>query len=203
MFSHYAERLNAVELNGSFYRTPTEAAIAGWAAQAPSGFRFSFKIHRGVTYSAAGFPKLELAADFSRRLAPLGRLAGPSLLQFPPTAKPDPGLLDAILEALATPAAVEVRSDSWFTSEIESVIERRGGALVVTDEDKWPRPRDGVGAGFAYYRLRRDYSPSELADWASRLGPVLDGRQDLYVFFKHEHEGPGRALALSQQLRRC
>ena len=28
MFAYYSERLNGVELNGSFYRTPTPAALA-------------------------------------------------------------------------------------------------------------------------------------------------------------------------------
>ena len=200
MFTHYVSRLNAIEMNGSFYRTPSATALAGWAAIAPEGFRFSFKVHRGVSYSAAAFPKLELAADFARRLAPLGALAGPLLLQFPPTAKSDPGLLDAILEALTAPAAVEPRSEAWFTPEIQAVLARRRAALVVTDEEKWPRAPRWQTSDFAYYRLRRDYTAVELSEWARLLRPVLRDHLDLHVFFKHEPEAPGRALALRAEL---
>ena len=40
MLGWYAERLNGVELNGSFYRTPPESTLLNWAAQTPAGFRF-------------------------------------------------------------------------------------------------------------------------------------------------------------------
>ena len=38
---HYATRLSAVELNNTFYRSPTPAAIATWLAATPSDFRFA------------------------------------------------------------------------------------------------------------------------------------------------------------------
>ena len=40
MLGYYAERLNGVELNGSFYRTPPEATLLKWASETPPGFRF-------------------------------------------------------------------------------------------------------------------------------------------------------------------
>src|SRR5438105_5315937 len=52
MLAYYAERLNGVELNGSFYRTPPPETLTKWGAQAPEGFRFCLKAHRGLTYSA-------------------------------------------------------------------------------------------------------------------------------------------------------
>jgi uncharacterized protein YecE (DUF72 family) len=40
MLPFYAERLNGVELNGSFYRTPPETTLSKWAAETPASFRF-------------------------------------------------------------------------------------------------------------------------------------------------------------------
>src|SRR6478672_4882401 len=82
--AYYAERLNAVELNGSFYRTPTAAAFKGWVAQTRPGFRFSLKVARGLTYSGAAFDKVGLAAQVGLRLAEMGDRLGPALLQWPP-----------------------------------------------------------------------------------------------------------------------
>src|SRR5438105_13414212 len=72
MLAYYAERLNGVELNGSFYRTPPPDTLANWAAETPPGFRFSLKAARGLTYSAAGFDREGLAAQVGARLAELG-----------------------------------------------------------------------------------------------------------------------------------
>ncbi len=194
MLSFYAERLNAVELNGTFYRTPPPGAFSKWAAEVPPGFRFCFKAARGLTYSAAAFPKVAVAAQVGQRLAEMGERLGPVLLQWPPTARnPDTGLLDALLEALALPVAVEFRNPAWFAGEIYAVLTRRGAALVVTDEEKWPMAPVEKTAGFAYYRLRREYADAELERWRERL-QALDG--DVYVFFKHEPEAPARALSV-------
>lgn len=192
MFAYYSERLNGVELNGSFYRTPSEAALAKWRREAPAGFRFCFKAHRGLTYSAEAFDKVGLAAIVGERLRGLGPALGPVLLQWPPARKRDPGLLDAVLEALALPAAAEFRDPSWFAAPAYAVLRRRGAALVVTDEEKWPRAPTLDTAGFAYYRLRRDYSEAELESWIERLA-VEAREREVHVYFKHEPEAPGRA----------
>lgn len=193
MFAFYSERLNGVELNGSFYRTPSAAALVKWRGEAPDGFRFCFKAHRGLTYSAEAFDKLSLAASVGAQLGSLGPALGPVLLQWPPARKRDPGLLDAVLEALALPAAAEFRDASWFEEEVCAVLRRRGCALVVTDEEKWPRAPRVETAPFTYYRLRRDYGPGELEPWIEQLRSEARER-DVHVYFKHEPEAPGRAL---------
>ena len=43
MLSYYAERLNGVEINNTFYRLPKTSVLEGWAAQVPEEFRFSIK----------------------------------------------------------------------------------------------------------------------------------------------------------------
>lgn len=193
MLEHYSGRLNAVEINGTFYRSAQPSVLSGWAEATPAGFQFCFKGNRGITYSAAAFDKAGLARDFAARVGVLGERCGPVLVQFPPTSKQDHGLLDSVLEALAVPAALEFRDESWFSPEVFRVLERRGAALVVTDQDKWPRAPELDGP-LGYYRLRRDYEDAELEPWAALIGDSLRRRDDVYVFFKHETEGPARAL---------
>lgn len=198
MLRYYAERLNGVELNGSFYRTPPESALDKWAAETPPGFKFCFKGARGLTYSADAFDKVGLAVQVGGRLGRLGERLGPLLLQWPPVRKRDAGLLDAVLDALRLPAAVEFRDESWFAGEVAAVLERRAAAMVVTDEQKWPMAPAAAGP-FAYYRLRRDYDEAGLRDWAGRIKAEAAGR-DVHAYFKHEPEAPGRALRLLELL---
>ncbi|MBO0683228.1 MAG: DUF72 domain-containing protein [Candidatus Dormibacteraeota bacterium] len=193
MLEHYASVLNGVELNGSFYRTPPETSLRRWAGQTPAGFRFCFKGHRALTYSGAAFDKESVASGFGARLAGLAGRLGPVLVQFPPTAAPDPGLLERVLVALELPAAVEFRNEAWFTEAVCSVLRARGAALVVTDQEKWPRaPRVETGP-FAYYRLRRDYDSGQLEIWRRELRAEAQTRDAVHVYFRHVDEGPARA----------
>jgi uncharacterized protein YecE (DUF72 family) len=194
MLAHYAQRLPAVELNNSFYRTPPPETLEKWAAAVPDGFRFSLKAHRAVTYATAMFDRPGLAAELSVRLQPLGERCGPVLLQFPPVRQADASLLEAILSALNRPAAVEFRHESWFADEVFEVLRAHGAALVITDQEKWPRAPHVDLAPFAYLRLRRDYTDAEVDQWNEVIASELDAKRDVYVFFKHGVEGPGHAL---------
>ena len=196
MLSYYAERLNGVELNGSFYRTPPESTLQTWAAATPSEFRFCMKANRGLTYSAEAFDRVGLARIFTQRIAVLGERLGPVLLQFPPVRQKNVALLDALLTALGRPAAAEFRHESWFDDDTYAVIREHGGALVVTDEAKWPRaPLVDLGSA-AYFRLRRGYTSKAFQPWIEEVKSAVAAHDDVYVFLKHDSGSPalGRRL---------
>jgi uncharacterized protein YecE (DUF72 family) len=194
MLEHYAARLNGVEINGSFYRMPPETALERWSGATPPDFRFCMKASRGLTYSAAGFDRVGLARLFAERTAALGARLGPLLLQFPPARKRDPDLLDSLLGALGTPVACEFRDPSWFSDDTYAVIRAHGGALVVTDEEKWPRaPLVALGP-FAYFRLRRGYTVRALDDWVAVIRGAMESHRDVHVYFKHDPQAPRLAL---------
>ena len=193
MLAHYASRLNGVELNGTFYRTPPAATLAGWAACVPDGFRFCMKAHRGLTYSGPAFDKRGMAREIGPRLADLGRSLGPVLLQFSPNSPRDAGMLDDLLTALGLRAAVEFRQESWFAADVFGVLRTHGAALVVTDQDKWPRAPRVELSGLAYYRLRRDYDAGALERWRAELRAEASAREEVHVYFRHEVEAPARA----------
>jgi uncharacterized protein YecE (DUF72 family) len=202
MLAYYAERLNGVELNGSFYRTPPANALTNWASTTPPGFRFCMKAARGLTYSAEGFDRVGLARIFGERLATLGERLGPILLQFPPTRQLNVGLLDSLLAAIDRPAAVEFRHESWFCEETYSVIRAHKGALVVTDEEKWPRaPLLELGP-VAYFRLRRGYTTSSFKLWIAEVASAAASYDEVHVYLKHDPESPGLAQRLLKSLAR-
>lgn len=196
MLRYYAERLTGVELNGSFYRTPPEAALVKWAAETPPGFRFSMKANRGLTYSADSFDRVGLARIFTHRISVLGERLGPVLLQFPPIRHQNIALLDDLLTALARPAAAEFRHESWFDEETYRVLREHGGALVVTDEAKWPRaPLIDLGS-VAYFRLRRGYTTRSLGPWVEQVRSAVATHDEVHVYFKHDSASPALAKRL-------
>lgn len=196
MLAFYAERLNGVELNGSFYRTPPETTLERWSAETPQSFRFCMKANRGLTYSAEAFDKTGLARIFTHRIGSLGARLGPVLLQFPPTRQRDVELLDALLSAVARPVAAEFRHDSWFDDETYRVMRAHASALVVTDEAKWPRaPLVDLGP-VAYFRLRRGYTARSLEPWIADVRAALSAHDEVHVYFKHDSGSPALARKL-------
>ncbi|HEY8814031.1 MAG TPA: DUF72 domain-containing protein [Candidatus Dormibacteraeota bacterium] len=198
MLEFYSERLNGVELNGSFYRTPPESTLSGWAAGTRPEFRFCMKAHRGLTYSADTFDRIGLAAIIGERLAPLGDRLGPVLLQFPPARQRNVVLLAGLLSALGRPTAAEFRHESWFDEETYQVLRKHGAALVVTDEEKWPRAPIATLGPVAYFRLRRGYDSDSLKPWLADIKAAIASHEQVHVYFKHDPEAPALAEQLLQ-----
>jgi uncharacterized protein YecE (DUF72 family) len=116
--AEYAGWCNAVEGNTTFYATPSSATIERWAKQAPSDFRFAFKVPRTITHELRLHgPAPTGLREFLRAIAPLGERIGPVLIQLPPTFGPDQL---AVLRAFVTqlpgdhPWVVELRHSAFF-----------------------------------------------------------------------------------------
>jgi uncharacterized protein YecE (DUF72 family) len=203
MLAFYAGKLRAVEINNTFYRMPNPKLLERWAAETPAEFRFAFKSPRQITHMR----RLVEAGDAVARLvevtAVMAERLGPILFQLPPNLKKDLGVLDAFLSTLSTlsksspalRAAVEFRHASWLSDDVYEVLRRHGAALCVADAEDFATPLQAT-AGWGYLRLRRqDYDEAALRAWADRL--KTQPFDTAYVFFKHEEQGAGPALAHS------
>lgn len=198
MLAYYAGRLNAVEVNNTFYRMPKKDVLRGWAEQVTGEFRFVLKASRRITHQA----KLgEEAADplefLLGNVGELGDRLGPMLFQTPPWLKKDAGRLQAFLAMLPEGfrAAFEFRSTSWFDDEVYDLLRARNVALAVADTgDEETDPPLVPTADYGYARLRREAYPDDLLEeWARRLSEPE--WSDVHVFFKHEDEATGPRLA--------
>src|SRR3954468_11341686 len=49
-FEFYATQFPTVEINLTFYRLPSPAAVQGWVAKAPPGFQYAIKGSRFITH---------------------------------------------------------------------------------------------------------------------------------------------------------
>lgn len=198
MLSYYAERLNAVEINNTFYRLPKDSVLEGWGSQVSSEFRFSIKASRRITHFARLKPEsLEPTEYMLKTLSVLGPRVGAILFQMPPNLPKDEERLVAFLDSLPakTPAAFEFRHASWGDASVQHALRERDMALVCADtEESAEDEAIARTASWGYLRLRRpDYQDADLARWAKRIAD--EGWERAYVFFKHEDEGAGPKLA--------
>jgi uncharacterized protein YecE (DUF72 family) len=141
-------------------------------------------------------------------VAAAGGLAGklgPVLLQLPPTLQADPVLLDRCLRCFppGMRVAAEFRHPSWWHAEIRAVLAARGTALCWADRLGRPAAPLWRTAGFAYLRChegaaspRPSYGRQALRTWAARIGAVLAGGGDAYVYFNNDPGGSAVRNAL-------
>jgi uncharacterized protein YecE (DUF72 family) len=202
MLRHYASRFSAVEVNNSFYRTPSEAVLASWAAQVGPEFQFIMKASRRITHNHRLTDRDGSLGYFLRAVNPLGNRLGPVLFQLPPNFEKDAARLASFLDKLpaGSPAAIEFRHASWYDDQIVELLRSHNVALVTVDEDS----SEGAGAplvvtsSWGYLRLRRTrYQDTALQSWADRIRALPWERA--YVFLKHEEgspRGPAPALEL-------
>ena len=192
---HYAARLNCVEINYTFRRTPAAATLEAWVRGTPPGFTFAVKAHQRITHQARLQDAGEATSFFLKALEPLraaGKL-GPILFQLPPYLHCDPARLAAFLELLPAGqrATIEFRHESWLTDEVYDLLREHGVALCVADTEKLVVP-EVVTADFVYERLRQpSYSDADLAAMAARSRRLLAAGLDCYLVFKHEETAAG------------
>jgi uncharacterized protein YecE (DUF72 family) len=204
--AHYAQRLNAVEINYTFRHMPSVKTLENWVAATPPGFVFALKGHMRITHIMRLKNAAEATSVFLKSIDPLraSRRLGPVLFQLPPQMKCDVDLLAAFLENLPDDLryAFEFRHTSWLVDEVYRLLERRNISLCVAESEKLEVP-DVVTADFVYYRLRKpEYTADDVDAIATRARELLAQGKDLFLMFKHE-DTPEGALNAEVVLRKA
>ena len=201
---HYAQRLNAVEINYTFRRLPSTTTLESWVNATPPGFVFPVKAHMRITHIQKLKPS-EFTDVFYRAIDPLrtaGRL-GPVLFQLAPSLKCDTALLADFLPTLPSDlrSAFEFRHASWLTDPVYELLRKHGAALCLAESERLVVP-EVITADFVYSRLRKpEYTAQDREEIGNRVDQILDSGKDAYVFFKHE-ETPEGALYAQELLDR-
>ncbi len=172
--TYYAARFDTVEVNSSFYRTPTPETTRRWAARTPPGFEFCLKLYQKFTHPdmyerTTGLDPYALGqADIDAFRAALDPIAsagklGALLAQFPPSfhaAKVAQDYVSWLLDAFADyPMAVELRHRSWSDEAASTLalLGARGAAWVQIDEPKFR------------FSIRQDFQPNVPGVYYMRL----------------------------------
>ena len=197
MLPYYAEQFSTVEINATFYRMPTSAAVEGWAKAVPETFTFVLKAPQRITHFARLKNVGDLARSFCDTASLLGARLGPLFFQLPPNFKKDVTRLGELLAELPADrrAAFEFRHPSWFDEDVYAELRARNAALCIAETEDGSTPAVST-ADWGYLRLRAvDYTDAQLAGWVATLRRIGRDWRDAFVFFKHEERGTGPALA--------
>lgn len=189
-----SRRFPTLEINASFYRMPSDAAVAAWDDQTPSKFVFAWKASRFITHNKKlNDPDEPLAYMFDRARG-LGDKLGPVLFQLPPNLHADRERLAGFLKALPkrTRVAIEFRHESWYAPEIIDLLRDQHTALCISDHHHAPAPYE-VTAGFVYLRghgpggrYHGRYPEKQLKDWARRIRDWRKAGKNVFVYFDND-----------------
>jgi uncharacterized protein YecE (DUF72 family) len=196
--THYASRLNSVEIDYTFYRMPSAKTIDAWKAATPEDFKFTIKASQQITHRQ----RLKVpsdALDYFMSVVPgLESRLGVVLFQLPPFLKCDRQKLEAFLSVLprGVPAAFEFRHESWFADDVYQLLRSHNVGLCIHDADDHTTPLE-LTARLTYIRLRRsEYDETRRKEWQDRIrGWARDGIE-VFAYIKHEDNPNAPLIAL-------
>ena len=208
----YASRLNAAEINTSFYRPHSPTTYAKWAAVVPAQFRFAVKVPKEITHHRALVRTAAPLDRFLDEIAGLGAHLGPLLLQLPPSFAFDSRRVGRFLDRLRAkhpgPVVAEPRHATWTAAAADRLLKSFNVARVAAD----PARCEGLGepggsTSLRYFRWHGSprpyfsvYSQEVLETLADRIRAM---QVDTWCIFDNTGSGAaaGNALDLAERLR--
>lgn len=209
----YGVRLDAVEINSSFYRPHRHDTYERWAASVPAGFRFSVKLPKAITHERRLAGCEALLDRFMAEAGGLGDKLDVLLVQMPPSLRFEERTATTFFKWLVgtSDAAIvcEPRHASW--REAEPLLQGLRVARVAADPPPYPgADHPGGWKGLVYFRLhgtphiyRSDYCAERLGDVERQLLASREGGAEAWCIFDNTAEGHalGNALAVHDALR--
>ncbi len=209
VLTRYAHRLNAVEINSSFYRLHRPETYARWAAITPPGFRFAVKLSRAITHTSA-LRDLETLLRFHEAVLALGPKLGVWLVQLPPQlifeVESVRSFFERVRQLYEGPVVCEPRHPSWFTAEAESLLySLRIGRVAAHPA---PRPQGEEPAAWqeiVYYRLHgapRRYVSTYPLEFLHTLAERVRSQSaalEVWIIFNNTAAGAAVENALQMQ----
>jgi uncharacterized protein YecE (DUF72 family) len=201
----YAARLNAAEINSSFYRPHARATYERWSASVPAEFRFSVKIPKVITHERALARARDPLTQFLDEVAGLGTRLGPLLLQLPPSHAFDARRVGRFFDLLRSvhegPVVCEPRHQTW-TSEVASRLLLKFNVARVAADPPRAAGLDAPGGSpdLVYYRWHGSprpyfspYSMEQLRDLAVKLEHAHRERPQREAWCIFDNTGSGSA----------
>lgn len=203
----YAQRWETVEVDSSYYASPSPFVVRRWASVTPASFLFTMKFPRDLLDPKRPVDP-EPVARFLATARLLGPKLGPILLQFPPWVKPGraSAFLAEVIAALEPGLryAVELRDAGWFQGEtFEGLCRRLTDARIALAWSylSYVDVPPAVTSDFVYLRFIGDHTsiPAEEhgAIRADRSGPIRTWAERLkraeieqgFVYFNNHFAG--------------
>ncbi len=189
--SLYSHVFNAVEIDSTYYRTPSPVMVANWRKTTPDGFLFTAKFPKKITHELKLRDSQAQLERFYKSISELREKLGALVLQMPPSfnMKKDWEALRNFLPQIDTKYthAIEVRNKSWFKPEFYKELEQHGVALAWSENQYANTPTEAT-SDTAYLRMVGDRQITNFSEKQRDQGEVLkkwyDSLEEKSALFK-------------------
>ncbi|MGH9747103.1 MAG: DUF72 domain-containing protein [Candidatus Acidiferrales bacterium] len=167
--TYYAANFSTVEIDSTFYHTPSRSTVIGWAEKTPKGFLIAAKVPQVITHEKCLVDCEDDLREFVSAMELLDDKLGPMLLQFAyfnkekfKTGEEFLARLRPFLKKLPKGYrfALEIRNKNWLNEELADLLRKHNVALALQDQLWMPLPSamkfDYLTADFTYVRLLGD-----------------------------------------------
>ena len=170
--TYYATQFKTVEIDSTYYGTPSAATVTNWYERTTPDFIFAAKVPQVVTHEKVLKDCEAEFGEFIDRMHLLGEKLGPLVLQFPWFNKYEIEVdeffrrlrlfLQRLKDLPTMQFVVEIRNRAWLDKRFTDLLREHNVALALTDLTNMPRPwevKDGldlVTADFVYVRWLGD-----------------------------------------------
>jgi uncharacterized protein YecE (DUF72 family) len=216
---HYSARFRAVEVDSTFYHTPSASTVEHWLERTPEDFIFTCKMPREITHDLKLRNFTQPLDHFLRGIEPLRPKLGCIVVQLPPYFHPaqDSASLRTFVRALPADFhfAIEFRQHEWNVPRTMHLLQENGVSWVWSDVTSVAEQNSGafeflpLTTGFIYVRLLGDpatkYGPDgsrlhrndrklwsragSLENWALKIRRHLGEVDGAFVFVGNHFEG--------------
>lgn len=222
MLALYSHAFNSVEVDSTFYATPSAQTLRNWVRRTPTTFTFSPKLLQAITHTEGlrGEESASLLVEFCERMTLIGERLGVVLIQLPPQFVNTIENFRALREFLPLLPreirwSIEFRSYGWMEEATADLLREHGVAPTLV-EGQWIRREslfemaERVGVDFAYVRWMgaRDLSrfdevqrpqDENLKLWTEKIKELQERGTQVFAYFSNYYEGLATASALRLQ----
>jgi uncharacterized protein YecE (DUF72 family) len=220
--TYYATKFDSVEVDSTFYGTPSGSTVTGWNRKTPDGFVFAVKVPQQITHEKVLIDCDAEFSEFVRVMELLGAKLGPMVLQFPffnsvafSSGAQFIGRLKPFLKKLPPnhKFAIEIRNRQWLNASFANLLRDHGVALALQDQSWMPMPWDygfdPLTADFTYIRWLGDRKEIEtltkswdktivdrapqLRTWVDYLQPIKKRGITVFAYANNHYAGHGPA----------
>ncbi|HXH32601.1 MAG TPA: DUF72 domain-containing protein [Bacteriovoracaceae bacterium] len=188
----YAQVLNAVEINSSFYKEHQAKSYVRWANDTPAEFRFSVKLSKVFTHESGLRPDEKKLLESLDRICHLGEKFGVLLLQLPGKQNFEASAMEDFYRMLrrkiSIPIALEPRNLSWLCAESVRLMQEFAISKVQADPEKCLGEVKSKShqTGVDYYRLHGSpliYKSAYSEEYLQQLLVTLKSKKNPWCVF--------------------
>ncbi len=200
--SYYARQFQTVEIDSTYYATPTASTVTNWYERTPPDFIFAAKVPQVITHEKVLVDCRAEFDEFVDRMDILDEKLGPLLLQFPWFNKYEMQadefirrlrfFLQRLKDLPTIRFVVEIRNRAWLDKRLTDLLREHNVSLALTDLSNMPRPwevKDGldlVTSDFVYVRWLGDRKGIEAltTTWDKTIINRADDLQNWVALFR-------------------